>query len=131
VIGRVSAGQGVIPLWREEPPAYPLGRDHQTTRSLRGSRRAGLVTPVGLRPPCVTSPAISSHPDWRSIAILIVALQTGSSAASIRASSRPRWSKDDDAPWCPEIVALPAGEFRKTAASRRDRLPGSRWADTR
>ena len=30
---------------------------------VRGARGVGLVTPVGLRPPCVTSPPASSHPD--------------------------------------------------------------------
>ena len=63
VIGNVSAWQASDSSWRKNP----LHNQPAAITSRRGPLKdravAGLVTPVGLGPPCVTSPAELSHPD--------------------------------------------------------------------
>ena len=50
-------GKKRVPHGHDEPDTYPVDRDCQTARSRKGRALAGVVTPVGLAPPGVTTPA--------------------------------------------------------------------------
>jgi len=72
VIGYVTSGQNVIPLWREEP--HIPGRAAITRRVPFGERAAaGLITPIELRSPYVIKAGASRSilidarlPSWLS-----------------------------------------------------------------